>query len=388
VSWTNIPGLDSEAWDVCYKGGIRIYTHPMRSAISYALRFPLARASLSLAVGMLWFVPGVVGAQSFKTRDLAAAPQPNSLEARTQSLHEIFRDYWQERLKLSPELASAIGDKRYDDQLSDYSPQAYNDSLARGERYIERLGAVDTTGMSSEDVKNKQLLVNALVDQQEASVCKPWQTPVTQSYGIQIDLPELVESLTFASSDDYDHYVVRLNKVPAAILQISTDMMLGQQAGHSEPQAVMQKVLAQVDALVSAKPEDTPFARPLEHFPSGISAQQQAEIRTAVLTAIRTKVQPAYTRFARYLTTEYIPNASKEPGSSASMDGPACVSPEQAFTSRILGLRVKAQKALGNNFDLHAFHDEVLGAGAVPLDLLQQRVEAWIQQQKDQVNKK
>ncbi|HTU49944.1 MAG TPA: DUF885 family protein, partial [Acidobacteriaceae bacterium] len=41
----------------------------------------------------------------------------------------------------------------------------------------------------------------------------------------------------------------------------------------------------------------------------------------------------------------------------------------------------EAQKALGKNFDLRAFHDEVLDSGALPLDILQQRVEAWIQQQ-------
>jgi len=48
---------------------------------------------------------------------------------------------------------------------------------------------------------------------------------------------------------------------------------------------------------------------------------------------------------------------------------------------KIIQLRGEAQKALGKNFDLRAFHDEVLDSGALPLDILQQRVEAWIQQQ-------
>jgi uncharacterized protein (DUF885 family) len=45
---------------------------------------------------------------------------------------------------------------------------------------------------------------------------------------------------------------------------------------------------------------------------------------------------------------------------------------------KILELRGRAQKALGNRFDLRAFHDEVLGAGALPLDLLEKRIDAWI----------
>ena len=44
----------------------------------------------------------------------------------------------------------------------------------------------------------------------------------------------------------------------------------------------------------------------------------------------------------------------------------------------ILALRDRAQKALGPKFDLRAFHDQVLGAGALPLDLLEARIDAWI----------
>jgi uncharacterized protein (DUF885 family) len=45
---------------------------------------------------------------------------------------------------------------------------------------------------------------------------------------------------------------------------------------------------------------------------------------------------------------------------------------------KISGLRDKAQAALGAAFDLRGFHDEVLGAGALPLDLLERRIDAWI----------
>ena len=45
---------------------------------------------------------------------------------------------------------------------------------------------------------------------------------------------------------------------------------------------------------------------------------------------------------------------------------------------KILELRDRARKAQGDKFDIRAFHDELLGAGAIPLDALEQRMDAWM----------
>jgi uncharacterized protein (DUF885 family) len=45
---------------------------------------------------------------------------------------------------------------------------------------------------------------------------------------------------------------------------------------------------------------------------------------------------------------------------------------------KIRELRSKAERELGDKFDLRAFHDTVLGSGAVPLDILENNVNAWI----------
>jgi uncharacterized protein (DUF885 family) len=49
---------------------------------------------------------------------------------------------------------------------------------------------------------------------------------------------------------------------------------------------------------------------------------------------------------------------------------------------KILELREHAKKELGDKFDIRAFHDEILGGGALPLDVLETRVTAWIGTQK------
>ncbi|MBS0189918.1 MAG: DUF885 domain-containing protein [Phycisphaerales bacterium] len=49
---------------------------------------------------------------------------------------------------------------------------------------------------------------------------------------------------------------------------------------------------------------------------------------------------------------------------------------------KIQELRARAEKTLGPKFNLRAFHDEVLGAGALPLGVLEARIDRWIQSQK------
>ena len=45
---------------------------------------------------------------------------------------------------------------------------------------------------------------------------------------------------------------------------------------------------------------------------------------------------------------------------------------------KILELREKAKKSLGDKFDIRQFHEVVLGDGSVPLDVLEELVDRWI----------
>jgi uncharacterized protein (DUF885 family) len=61
--------------------------------------------------------------------------------------------------------------------------------------------------------------------------------------------------------------------------------------------------------------------------------------------------------------------------------------PGQALAYKVgqmtmLRIRAKAQKELGDKFDIRAFHDELLGSGALPMDVLESRMNDWIARQK------
>jgi prolyl oligopeptidase len=48
---------------------------------------------------------------------------------------------------------------------------------------------------------------------------------------------------------------------------------------------------------------------------------------------------------------------------------------------KMLGLRQKCEQTLGDDFDIKAFHDEMLGAGALPMEVLETRMNRWLAEQ-------
>jgi uncharacterized protein (DUF885 family) len=253
----------------------------------------------------------------------AVDPGDTSVAARSKALSALLSEIWEDQLKHSPEFASSIGDKRYNDQLTDYSDKAVNASLARGLEYIQRLGEIDTTGLTDQEKLSSELKLRSLIDDQQAAKFKEWELPVNQFNGFHTDLPQLPSRLQFDSAKDYDDYIARMKKVPNAFSQIMTNMQLGADEGRVPPQYLMEKVLVQTQTLADQKPEESPFALPLKKFPKTVSAEDQKRISTELLAAISTDVLPSYKRFAGFLKAEYIPKSRKEPGVWAIPDGDA-----------------------------------------------------------------
>jgi uncharacterized protein (DUF885 family) len=247
----------------------------------------------------------------------------SSVAQRSKELSKLFAEIWEDKLKHSPEFASFLGDKRYNDQLSDYSTQEVNASLARGRAFIQRLSEIDTTGLPEQERLSAELMLRSLIDDQEGARFKEWQMPINQFSGFHTDLPNLVNDLQFETVKDYDDYISRLKKVPTAFSQITTNMELGIDEGRMPPQYLLEKVVVQTQTLADQKPAESPFAMPLKKFPKTISAADQKRLSEEVLEVVGTQVLPAYQRFAKFLKVEYVPKGRKDPGAWALPDGDA-----------------------------------------------------------------
>jgi len=252
---------------------------------------------------------------------LRAQAAPAAVDDNRKALNQLFTDYWEDNLAHSPEFASTLGDKRFNDQISDYSVKAYNDSLAREQAFLMRLAVIDSTGLTDQEKISADLLIRQFTEDQEAADFKEWEMPVSQLDGIQTIYPDLVAQLTFITVKDYDDWIARLHQIPKAFDQTTANMAIGMEDHHMPPQYLMAKVLDQVRTMAAQKPEDSPFAQPLKTFPAAVKPLDQERIKQEMLDAIAHEVQPAYLRFARFLEVSYVPACRTDPGISSLADG-------------------------------------------------------------------
>jgi uncharacterized protein (DUF885 family) len=262
-------------------------------------------------------------ASHFAIGQPAPAAVTQNVSAASRDLTRVLNDIWQDKLRHAPEYATFLGDKRYDTELSDLSPRAINDSLARGRGFIERLSAIDTTSLPHQEQLSAELMLRSLIEDQEGARFKEWEMPANQYDGIHLELPQLAEHTSFDTVEDYDNYITRLGKIPVAFSQTMTNMQTGLDDHRTPPAYLMEKVLTQTQAIATQKAADTPFALPLKKFPAAVGPADQKRISDAVLNAIATQVLPSYQRFAKFLSITYIPNCRKDPGIWSLPDGDA-----------------------------------------------------------------
>ena len=266
-----------------------------------------------------WFI--CVALPILLVTSLFAAGSAADLESRRKALNDLLNEQWEYNMRTNPIYASALGDKRYNDKVDDQSQEAIDRDLEQQRRFLARFEAIDTTGFPDQEVLNQKLMVRDLRMGLEGARFKPWEMPVDQQNGIQIDLPQLVHILPFDTVKDYEDYITRLKLFPRLFDQTITQMRKGMAAGLMPPRMLLEKVVTQANAIGATAPEQSPFLQPFNKFPDSISEADRKRLRETAIAAIRDSINPAYVKFAAFVRDEYAPKGRTEPGVWSLPDG-------------------------------------------------------------------
>jgi uncharacterized protein (DUF885 family) len=123
----------------------------------------------------------------------------------------LIDEYWDWTLREYPDFATNFGDHRYDDRLRDESAAAVAKRKAFYVEFRRRLADVDATQLPVQVNTSLQLLrfrldrIAALDEQFGSLPFGPYDSwaPVTQMFGIHLDLPDLVDSMRFRTASAF-----------------------------------------------------------------------------------------------------------------------------------------------------------------------------------------
>src|ERR1041385_8259100 len=93
----------------------------------------------------------------------------SSVADRVKQLHQLLDEQWEYTLRTSPEFASIIGDKRYNDKLSDFSQAAIDRDLEQTRVFLQKFEAINTAGFPEQEQLNRDLMVRNLREQLEGA---------------------------------------------------------------------------------------------------------------------------------------------------------------------------------------------------------------------------
>jgi len=254
---------------------------------------------------------------------LFARAAEQSLEVRRAELNRLLADEWEYTLRTQPELATQVGDDRYNDRLSDFSDKAIADDLEHTRESLARFDAIDVTGFSEQEKLNRGLMLRSLREALESAPFKDWEMPATQFGGIHLGYAGLPFDTPFRNVEDYEDYLSRLHQIPRVLEQAMGHMRDGLRDHLMPPKYLLEKVSSQAQGIADDTLDKSPFTDPLHKFPESVSEAERKQLREKIEAAVKNEVAPAYAKFAKFVREDYAPYGRLDPGIWALPDGEA-----------------------------------------------------------------
>src|SRR5271163_3457954 len=235
---------------------------------------------------------------------LTAQTAPASVDSRLAVQNALFEELYQADLKNTPERATAFGDYRYNDQLSDRSLAAVERRHTLDVAYLDRLKTISTAGFPEQDILSHDLLTRVLNQRLSDYELKEYEMPINQQNGIHTGLADLPLSVPLDSVKHYEDYIARLHQIPRVLSQTTEVLRAGIKDNLMPVRFLLEKVPAQCNGIIEADP----FLIPTKKYPSSISPEDQRRLTAEITDAINKDVIPAYRSFAAFIATDYAPH--------------------------------------------------------------------------------
>lgn len=235
-----------------------------------------------------------------------------------QQLHQLFEEYYAERMQLFPSEATTAGYHQYDDRLAIEGSAPY---LAATEKfykkYLGKLKKFDHIPLNTGDRISRETLTYTLQSALEASSLHLEYLPMNQFISTPLELASFGSGngdQPFNTVKDYENWAKRMIAFTDWTDTCIANFTKGIKAGVVLPKALVRLMIPQMEALAEKDTAKNIFYKPLSKFPASFSAAEKQRLTQLYHTVIAGQMRPSYARLAAYLKDQYLPAAQDKAG--------------------------------------------------------------------------
>src|SRR5215469_7348910 len=206
-------------------------------------------------------------------------------ETTTKAFADFLAAEWDYNMQQSPEEASSLGDRRWNDRWSEDTVEAFTRRYQHNQDLLVRMGKIDRAALSSKDQLNYDLFKKNTEEAIEGFKFHNFLLRLNQRGGVQTT-DELADSLRFQTLKDYQDWIARLHSFPTLMDQNIAILRLGIQKRIVHPKVIMQRIPAQIDKQIVSDAAQSGFYKPFLHFSKEISAADQEQLRQEARQAV------------------------------------------------------------------------------------------------------
>ncbi|EML4805993.1 DUF885 domain-containing protein [Acinetobacter baumannii] len=248
------------------------------------------------------------------TIEKSQSKQKSDISVRVKALNQLLQEQWEYTLKNNPEIATTLGDLRYNNRWTEFSKNQIEKDKKTTQNFLKSFEAIDSTGFSATDQLNKDLMIYQLKESLKYYDLKLYEMPFNQMWGLHLQFPGFISSIPFDNAKQYQDYISRLKQIPLILEQGIQLAKQGQKDGLMPPKYLIEKVAKQIDSIATPAGKDSVFASPLKQFPNNISKAEQERLSREVLQVIDQNVRPAYQKLGTFIQKDYLPYGRQHEG--------------------------------------------------------------------------
>jgi uncharacterized protein (DUF885 family) len=239
-------------------------------------------------------------------------PSEAAASATAASLDALAREAWDGSLAASPVFATAIGDRRFDDRLSDISPEARAAEARRLAGLLERAVTIPEAELSSGDAVTRSALVGWLGMELDLVEAGHDRWAIDPLDGPQVGFLNIGSFQRVETPTDGERMVARWRAMGPWIDRHAANVLDALDAGLVSPEAPIRSVVDELDDLLARPNAEWPLLEPARVDRPSWSASERGRFAAALEAAVVDLVRPAFARYRDVLVDIVLPSASPD----------------------------------------------------------------------------